>query len=322
MAEWGLAPGCLAPRAHTLIWRHCSLLRGLSTGTSPVSCDQHYYLINCTIFGVGVPGGSDGKESACSVGDAGSILGSRRSPGGGHGSPLQYLAWRIPWTEEPGGLQSVGSQRVGHNPATKNSSNIFGAQKDLPCSCKPLTKSLIAKRESISFDVPRHFGLTGGLRSMGSHSRTGLSTRAPQAEYVSFGQYWRWPIGGSNRLFSSHGNLAPCKIWKAEAVSQHICCNCWRKPMLSESKLSLQKTCKCIFLLSGHLASTLPERRLKTCNGRDMEPRRFRVESFCPVCTHHNSLRAKIFHNLKHFNWSYLPNWIKCKLNNRSFESL
>ena len=29
------------------------------------------------------------------------------------------LAWRIPWTEEPGGLQSMGSQRVGHDLATK-----------------------------------------------------------------------------------------------------------------------------------------------------------------------------------------------------------
>ena len=29
------------------------------------------------------------------------------------------LAWEIPWTEEPGGLQSMGSQRVGHNLATK-----------------------------------------------------------------------------------------------------------------------------------------------------------------------------------------------------------
>ena len=28
------------------------------------------------------------------------------------------LAWRIPWTEEPGGLQSMGSQRVGHDSAT------------------------------------------------------------------------------------------------------------------------------------------------------------------------------------------------------------
>ena len=30
-----------------------------------------------------------------------------------------FLAWEIPWTEEPGGLQSMGSQRVGHNSATK-----------------------------------------------------------------------------------------------------------------------------------------------------------------------------------------------------------
>ena len=28
------------------------------------------------------------------------------------------LAWRIPWTEEPGGVQSMGSQRVGHDRAT------------------------------------------------------------------------------------------------------------------------------------------------------------------------------------------------------------
>ena len=30
------------------------------------------------------------------------------------------LAWRIPWTEEPGGLQSVGSQRLGHNRAAEH----------------------------------------------------------------------------------------------------------------------------------------------------------------------------------------------------------
>ena len=37
----------------------------------------------------GFPGGSDGKESACSAGDLGLILGSGRSPGEGHGNPLQ-----------------------------------------------------------------------------------------------------------------------------------------------------------------------------------------------------------------------------------------
>ena len=39
---------------------------------------------------MGFPGGSDGKESACSAGDQGSIPGLGRSPGEGNGSPLQY----------------------------------------------------------------------------------------------------------------------------------------------------------------------------------------------------------------------------------------
>ena len=34
------------------------------------------------------------------------------------------LAWEIPWTEEPGGLQSVGLQRVGHNLATKQQTSV------------------------------------------------------------------------------------------------------------------------------------------------------------------------------------------------------
>ena len=43
-------------------------------------------------------------------------LGPGRSPGGGHGSPLQYSCLENPMvTEEPGGLQSMGSQRVGHD---------------------------------------------------------------------------------------------------------------------------------------------------------------------------------------------------------------
>ena len=46
--------------------------------------------------------------------EAGLIPGSGRSPEGGHDKPLQYLAWRILWTEGPGGVQSIGLQRVGH----------------------------------------------------------------------------------------------------------------------------------------------------------------------------------------------------------------
>ena len=44
----------------------------------------------------GFPGGSDGKESACNVGDPGSIPGSGRSPGEGNGTHYKILAWRSP----------------------------------------------------------------------------------------------------------------------------------------------------------------------------------------------------------------------------------
>ena len=60
-------------------------------------------------------GGSVGKESAFKAGDAGLISGLGRSLGEGNGNPFHILAWRIPWTEETGGLQSKSLQRVGHD---------------------------------------------------------------------------------------------------------------------------------------------------------------------------------------------------------------
>ena len=103
----------------------------------------------------GFPGSSAGNESACNAGDPSLIPGPGRSIGERIGYSLQYswaslvapmvkklpavwetwvrslgwedpleegmathssiLAWRIPWTEEPGRLQSIGSQIVGHD---------------------------------------------------------------------------------------------------------------------------------------------------------------------------------------------------------------
>ena len=62
---------------------------------------------------MGFPCGTVGKESACSAADLGSIPGLGRSPEEGNGNPLQYyiLPGEIPWTEEPGLLQSVGLQK-------------------------------------------------------------------------------------------------------------------------------------------------------------------------------------------------------------------
>ena len=112
-------------------------------------------------WSIGFPGSSAGKESTCNAGDPSLISGSGRSPGEGIGYPLQYswasmvaqtvknppemketwdgllgwedsveegkathssiLAWRSSWTEEPGGLQFIGLQRVGHDWVTKHS---------------------------------------------------------------------------------------------------------------------------------------------------------------------------------------------------------
>ena len=56
----------------------------------------------------GFPGGSDSKESACSAEDLGLIPGLGRYPEKGMATHSSILTWRIPRTEEPGGLQSTG----------------------------------------------------------------------------------------------------------------------------------------------------------------------------------------------------------------------
>ena len=67
---------------------------------------------------IGFPWWFSGKESAYNAGHTGnvhSVPGFRRSPGSGLSNPLCILALRIPYREEPGGLQSIVLQRVGHN---------------------------------------------------------------------------------------------------------------------------------------------------------------------------------------------------------------
>ena len=67
---------------------------------------------------IGLPRWLSGKESAASagdVGDVGSIPGVEGSPRGGNVNPSSIPAWKIPWTEEPGGPQSMGLQGVRHD---------------------------------------------------------------------------------------------------------------------------------------------------------------------------------------------------------------
>ena len=58
---------------------------------------------------------SDGKGSACDTGGLASVPGSGRPLEKGMTTRSSIFAWSIPWTEGPGGVQSMGSQRVKHN---------------------------------------------------------------------------------------------------------------------------------------------------------------------------------------------------------------
>ena len=63
----------------------------------------------------GFPGGSEVKVSASNAGGRVRSLGWEDPLEKEMETYSSILAWRIPWTEEPGGLQSTGSQRVGHD---------------------------------------------------------------------------------------------------------------------------------------------------------------------------------------------------------------
>ena len=69
---------------------------------------------------MGFPGGSDGKESPCDAEGLSLIHGLGRSSRRGHDNPLQYSFLENPMAEEPGGLHSMGLQKVRHNLATKH----------------------------------------------------------------------------------------------------------------------------------------------------------------------------------------------------------
>ena len=64
----------------------------------------------CMYVCIGFPGGSDDKKSTCNVGDLGLIPGLGRSPGGGHGNPLQYSCLENP----PGQRSLSGFSPWGH----------------------------------------------------------------------------------------------------------------------------------------------------------------------------------------------------------------
>ena len=77
------------------------------------------------------------QEIFCKAGDASSIPGSGRFPGEGNINPFSILAQEIPWIEEPGGLQSMGSQGVEHDLATEQQHGDYTIFRNKALNCSP-----------------------------------------------------------------------------------------------------------------------------------------------------------------------------------------
>ena len=110
--EWGAIAFSNTGILHTYFCHPCCHCYCLCPPEHPDFC---FWNNNCFLFW-GFPGGSDSKESACNVGDWGSIPGSGRSPGEGNGNLLQYSCLENSMDrEKSGGLQSMGLQRIEYN---------------------------------------------------------------------------------------------------------------------------------------------------------------------------------------------------------------
>ena len=105
----------------------------LSVSSTMCSAIPHFIL---TITSKGFTGGSVVKNPAANAGHAGLIPGLGRSPREGNGNPPLYSFWELAWTEEPGGLQSIGLQKSWT--WLTNSTTITSKQKEktiLQISC-------------------------------------------------------------------------------------------------------------------------------------------------------------------------------------------
>ena len=101
---------------------------------------------------MGFPGSSPGKESTCGAGDPGLIPGLAQSPGEGKSNPFQYSCLENPYEQRSlaGYIQSMGSQRVGHDRETKHSTALIqfsSVAQSCPTLCDPWTA---ARQASLS----------------------------------------------------------------------------------------------------------------------------------------------------------------------------
>ena len=106
------SPVTSAPAPPLPLWPAC--VPGTPQPHDYNSLASFSHLCPSSVFSLGLPSGASGKEPTCQcridVRDSGSIPGSGRAPGGGHGNPLQYSCLEDPMDRGAWGLQSTASQ--------------------------------------------------------------------------------------------------------------------------------------------------------------------------------------------------------------------
>ena len=115
---------------------------------------------------LGLPRWFSGKESACNAENPGSIPGVGRSSREGNGDLLQYSCLGNPMSEEPGQLQCLASQRVGHDLATEHTHMHISPLRDTDRALALLnvyiwSVSLVKRRNVMLRTKKEHFQFRG-----------------------------------------------------------------------------------------------------------------------------------------------------------------
>ena len=135
----------------------------------------------------------------------------------GSGNLIGLVAWKIPWTEEPGGLQSMGSLTVGHDWVTSLSLFTFmhwrRTWNPLQCSC---------------LESPRDGGAWWAAVCGVAQSRTRLKRLSSSSSFLLLGSY------STGTQLCGHPSCI-----NFELVSYQLVSSCWLKPLSSPTSLLL-----------------------------------------------------------------------------------
>ena len=173
---------------------------------------QNQTLTQNFISWVGFPGGSLGRESACNAGTPGTIPGLERSLEKGIAIHSSILAWRIPWTEGPGELWFMGSQKVRHDWVTNWVTNTTQEEETPARNWKGRQEEKAAGERCINTQITTgQLGLNPWRKL--THTLEFLHLRGMGASHPSSCQFGVKSHGGGEGRFSFSGTSSVLHEW-------------------------------------------------------------------------------------------------------------